>query len=89
MLLFNYVNYQYELWRSSDGTSTGTYAVKTDLSAYYSVNPTPSGSSLFFTNYDYTSAYELWVTDGTAAGTNITKDIMPGYGSSNPYNLYP
>jgi len=27
---------------------------------------------------------ELWVTDGTTAGTTLLKDINPGPGSSNP-----
>lgn len=28
--------------------------------------------------------YELWVTDGTAAGTTMLKDIYPGSGGSSP-----
>ncbi|MDB6072869.1 MAG: Flagellar hook-length control protein FliK [Verrucomicrobiaceae bacterium] len=31
--------------------------------------------------------YELWKTNGTAAGTVMVKDIVPGYGSSSPRGL--
>ncbi|MCW3128156.1 MAG: hypothetical protein JWO03_3814 [Bacteroidetes bacterium] len=30
---------------------------------------------------------ELWVTDGTQAGTHLVSDILPGPGSSNPYGF--
>jgi ELWxxDGT repeat protein len=30
---------------------------------------------------------ELWVTDGTTAGTQLVKDIIPGLTGSNPTNL--
>ena len=31
--------------------------------------------------------YELWATDGTAEGTRLVKDLLPGAGSSYPGNL--
>src|SRR5215472_9379010 len=30
---------------------------------------------------------ELWVTDGTTAGTSMLLDINPGYASSNPSDI--
>jgi len=64
---------------------------------------TVAGSQLFFFAYDGNTntvnpdgstftptphGYELWVTDGTAAGTHLVKDIVtgaqPGLGGNNP-----
>ena len=42
--------------------------------------------SLFIAN-DGVSGNELWVTDGTAAGTSLFKDINPGLADSNPDEL--
>lgn len=41
-----------------------------------------SGGKLFFSAYDNMHGRELWVTDGTASGTHIVKDINPGIGGS-------
>ncbi|HEX8530272.1 MAG TPA: ELWxxDGT repeat protein, partial [Cytophagales bacterium] len=41
------------------------------------------GNRLFFTSYDATLGEELWLTDGTAAGTRLVKDIAPGYWPDN------
>jgi len=42
------------------------------------------GPKIFFTAKDATNGEELWVSDGTAAGTHIVKDIYPGATGSNP-----
>lgn len=42
--------------------------------------------SLFSAN-DSVTGTELWITDGTAAGTSLFKDINPGLGDSNPSQL--
>jgi ELWxxDGT repeat protein len=48
---------------------------------------TKSGSKMFFTATSTAAGNELYVTDGTVAGTKLVKDINPGTGSSNPSNL--
>ncbi|MBW4470875.1 MAG: DUF4347 domain-containing protein [Stenomitos rutilans HA7619-LM2] len=50
-------------------------------------NLTNLNGTLYFTASDSTNGYELWKSDGTAAGTVLTKDIYPGSNSSNPTNL--
>lgn len=80
-----------ELW-VTDGTEEGTMLLK-------DIYPGAGNSSLpgDFTVYngkmyfsatvgvvDGGSGKELWVTDGTTAGTQLFKDIRPGGGSSNP-----
>jgi len=48
---------------------------------------TPAGDRLFFVKRDLESGSELWVTDGTAAGTRRVRDIRPGADSSEPSDL--
>ena len=83
-----------ELW-VSDGTASGTNIVKDIRLGPGSGSPsnlTVVGSKLFFTatglvDPDVTLGEELWVTDGTAAGTNLVKDLLAGGNSSSPKNL--
>ena len=50
---------------------------------------TPVGTSTFFTAAAFHGdGAELWITDGTTAGTRRVKDINPGVNSSNPTNLF-
>ena len=42
------------------------------------------GSQVFFAADDASHGLELWVTDGTAAGTRLVKDLYPGVTSSDP-----
>ena len=42
---------------------------------------------LFFAANDGTNGIELWISDGTDAGTVLVKDIQPGAGSSSPHQL--
>ncbi|NQT14083.1 MAG: hypothetical protein HQ582_15120, partial [Planctomycetes bacterium] len=97
-----------ELWKS-DGTEAGTVLVK-DInsgSGYqypYGDGPLQSfprdltvvNGKLFFSAEDADHGSELWMSDGTGAGTVLVKDIVTGthtddYGtypnSSNPQNL--
>ena len=46
-------------------------------------NPIPMASKFFFTASDPTHGEELWVSDGTALGTYLLKDIRPGPNSSS------
>ncbi len=84
LVIFNYTTYLQELWRS-DGTTKGTYAVKTDLNTYYNISPTPVGKNLFFIDYNVMNyTLELWVTDGTGSGTHV----VPLNGATYPQNLF-
>ncbi|MCB9869909.1 MAG: hypothetical protein H6837_08625 [Planctomycetes bacterium] len=85
----------YELWRS-DGTNAGTVLVR-DISpgpgsAFLFLSPSPSdfvasGGLLFFGAYDPALGFEPWRSDGTAAGTFLLRDIVPGVDFSLPRNM--
>ena len=81
-----------ELWRS-DGTAAGTWLVFDIYSGGFSsfnVNPlslVTVGNTLFFTADDGQYGRELWKSDGTAAGTSLVKDLIPGKESTYLYNL--
>ncbi|HEY4588459.1 MAG TPA: ELWxxDGT repeat protein, partial [Thermoanaerobaculia bacterium] len=47
----------------------------------------PAGDRLFFAAADRDRDQELWVTDGTPAGTHRVRDVQPGAGSSYPQDL--
>ena len=84
LVIFNYATYLQELWRS-DGTTKGTYAVKTDINAYYNISPTPVGKDLYFIDYNpSTFTLDLWVTDGTNSGTHT----IPLNGAYYPQSLF-
>ena len=44
-------------------------------------------NKIYFVATGLTLGYELWVTDGTTAGTILVKDIYVGINGSNPQNL--
>jgi ELWxxDGT repeat protein len=46
-----------------------------------------AGGRVFFTAHDGSHGRELWVSDGTAAGTRMVKDIRPGTRGSRPETL--
>ena len=86
-----------ELWRS-DGTAAGTFQVKnidTGLQTNASIdtsiqtNPVAIGAITYYMGNDLAHGNELWATDGTALGTNLLKDISPGFVNSNPTLLTP
>ncbi len=82
-----------ELWRS-DGTEAGTVMVteiRPGTANTYISDLTVVNGTLFFSAYDgacgsvaeYNVTKELWMSDGTEAGTVMVKDILPGaYGSN-------
>ena len=76
-----------ELWRS-DGTALGTFLIR-DLcpgtcgSRFPNWSDmAPLGDQVVFVADDGVHGLELWVTDGTAAGTHLVADLQPGYASS-------
>jgi ELWxxDGT repeat protein len=88
-----------ELWKSN-GTAAGTVLVKDIYSGTtYSGNPNSSQpryltdhqGKVFFSAYDGLHGNELWMTDGTAVGTVLVKDIAPTTEtytySSNPHQF--
>jgi ELWxxDGT repeat protein len=88
-----------ELW-VSDGTTAGTKKVKQIGPAATPDNPYPAGSQpqivsvvgdkVLFTADDGATGRELWVTDGTAAGTKLAKDFAAGRPSGLPGDpIYP
>ena len=75
-----------ELW-SSNGTTVTKVA---DLPTYYgfiSDFTNVNGTLYFSYGYDTATGKELWKSDGTAAGTQLVKDVVPGGGASNPREL--
>ena len=83
----------YELWKS-DGTKAGTSMLKDIRPGFRSSDPyldgyssSPIGSKMLFIADDGVHGYELWVTNGTATGTKMVKDISGGSDSSGPYNF--
>ena len=74
-----------ELWKS-DGTAQGTVLVKDiypgpgDSIHRYSddLYMVSSNGRVFFSADDGTNGRELWMSDGTEAGTVLVKDILPG-----------
>ena len=80
----------WELW-VTDGTTKGTRLVKDiwpgpepTLMTHnnYQFNTAVLGGRLIFAVPDGTHGNELWVSDGTAAGTKLLKDITPGKADS-------
>ncbi len=75
-----------ELWRS-DGTAAGTVMVKNISTVLDGGNSLDRGSrpasfaakdgKLYFSANDFVHGRELWVTDGTAAGTKLVKEVNP------------
>jgi ELWxxDGT repeat protein len=80
------------LWRS-DGTAAGTALLRRlRLADPIGLSTSdrlfqPAAGRLYFTADDGVHGYELWQTDGTAAGTRLVQDIAPEGASSSPDNL--
>jgi len=82
-----------ELWRS-DGTTAGTFRLATFEDPYEGAVADSiracshpllyHNGHIYFTGDDPIHGAELWVTDGTAAGTHLLYDINPGVASSDP-----
>jgi uncharacterized delta-60 repeat protein len=59
----------------TDGTAAGTAFV---VGVPLAEGMTRAGGRIFFIAYTSQLGRELWATDGTAAGTGVVKDILPG-----------
>ncbi len=84
----------------SDGTPAGTRQlteINHQASAFstepflgrLSSAPANLNGTLLFQASDGVAGQELWKTDGTAAGTNLVADIVPGAGGSYLWSLTP
>lgn len=75
------------LWKT-DGTPGGTMQytskVKVDTNQ---LGFTLLNNKIYFAGVESTNGTELWVTDGTDAGTKLVKDIETGSSSSTPQSL--
>jgi len=72
-------------WYRTDGTVAGTGALDPDLSDNNWVQTLHiAGGIAYYVGTDTTSGSELWSTDGSAAGTAIVADVVPGSTGSSP-----
>ncbi|GMU63903.1 MAG: hypothetical protein AMXMBFR36_01770 [Acidobacteriota bacterium] len=79
----------YELWRS-DGSAPGTFllsdlcpgACGSEQALRFAVESV--GPAVYFSANDGVHGSELWITDGTATGTRMVSDLVPGPQSSEP-----
>ncbi|MEP6675993.1 MAG: ELWxxDGT repeat protein [Ferruginibacter sp.] len=81
-----------ELWKT-DGTTAGTVIVK-DIANISGQSSDPAyitavGNNIFFVadDYNFGTNDELWISDGSTAGTVKVKEINPGNAPSFPNNL--
>ena len=77
-----------ELW-VSDGTAAGTFNLSgtgtpAGALSMNGLRVITAGSHAFFVAYDDVTGTELYVTDGTVAGTNLVRDINP---NTPPYAI--
>ena len=74
------IGYVGQLW-TTDGTANGTTQLAAAASSFVA-NPMTNGKQVFYAGQD-SAGVEPWVSDGTAAGTHLLKDINTA-GDSNP-----
>jgi len=75
---------------SSDGTTTGTTAFYNNPNVtfgYENAGVKINTNQILFVANSTNEGSEMYITDGTSAGTSLLKDINPGTGDSNP-SLY-
>ncbi|MEE9407585.1 MAG: ELWxxDGT repeat protein [Polaribacter sp.] len=80
LFVFNGSN---SFWET-DGTEVGTIKIEVPVSQFYWVDGAVKviGNNLYFqASDDY--GYELWISDGTANGTHLVKDIYPTFNDNN------
>lgn len=75
------------LW-ATDGTAANTKKFTTKVVVNSdSGSAAVIGNKLYFSGKTAAGGTELWVTDGTDAGTTLVKDIKTGTGNSYPQNF--
>ncbi len=84
-------------WRMLSGTGdfihplSKGYGILADIAADSSSSSpqyfTEFNGKVYFAADDITNGRELWVSDGTAAGTTMVKDIYVGSSGSSPYGF--
>ncbi len=62
----------------SDGTVAGTYSI---CDCEFAQDATAAGDVVFFVASTPATGYELWVTDGSEAGTHLVEEVDPGTGN--------
>ncbi len=83
----------FDLWRT-DGTAAGTAHIKKfnpvgSIIQGGSWGMTPLGDCVLVSaDGGSLIGQELWITDGTTAGTTVVRDIAPGSADSDPFFLY-
>lgn len=75
------------LW-VSNGTAGGTTAVTNKVLMSANGASATMNGKLYFAGNTADNGVELWVTDGTDAGTNLVKDINPGVAGSMPADRF-
>lgn len=77
-----------ELWKNdAAGTSLVRALPSTDPPLGFR-SLTAVGNKVYFSYDDGAHGRELWVSDGTGAGTRMVEDILPGPGSSTPRDFH-
>jgi len=90
---FPFLHFTYTHLIASDGTSVGTVLVKTfvpadDTHRQPLIGPiTAIDTTLYFAAEDSEHGSELWKSDGTAEGTTLVADIVPGANGSGIQQL--
>lgn len=86
------IHYFEEIW-VTDGTSSGTQMVVNRNSPnapyLFHIKLNSFGDKVLFAadKNNPSIGTELWISDGTSPGTQVLKDIYPGYNSSSPDNF--
>jgi ELWxxDGT repeat protein len=76
-----------EIWKNDAGGTSLVLALPGNPSVGIR-SLTALGGKVYFSYDDGAHGRELWVSDGTPAGTRLFADIQPGAGSSNPRHLH-
>lgn len=80
-----------QLWKTN-GEVDNVTQVTTQPGTGFGLSPgelTLSGNQLFFTALETSTGKELYVSDGTAAGTRLVEDTYPGEQGARPAGLTP